>query len=346
MSIKDEFLKLQQQVQEAAMKGDVATVQKLAAEITALQMRLMQGAGAVQQATGGPLLNRVDDKHFEFGSYPQGKNGEVKKILWRVLESKEGRLLLVSEYVLDVQVWNKFNYNQADIHKRTGKKEDILAAVVSWERCDLRKWLNNDFYNRAFGPAEKNIIVERLNAGNGAYTHKDYRPVKGNKVNLNRLTDDTYASYDERGCGDTKDKVFLLNVQEALDFFEKTTSIIPPTVWYGNTDRTARATDYAQQLESGKDVYGKVTYALNPFNGETWESTKADSKKIKVGTEFIGSVNWWLRNIGVNDVTMNAVSCPFHESQAASVSMGCIWAGGTTNSALNYGVRPAILVRE
>jgi len=206
-------------------------------------------------------------------------------------------------------------------------KEDILAAVVSWEKCDLRKWLNNDFYNRAFGPAEKNIIVERLNTGNGAYTHKDYRPVKGNNVNLNRLTDDTYASYDERGCGDTKDK-----------------GIIPPTVWYGNADRTARATDYAQQLESGKDSYGKVAYALNPFNGETWESTKVNSKKIKVGMEFIGSVNWWLRNIGVNDVTMNAASCPFHESQAASVSMGCIWAGGTTNSALNYGVRPAILV--
>jgi hypothetical protein len=58
-------------------------------------------------------------------------------IQWRVLAVQSDRALLLSEYVLDVQPYNK-NY-----------------AGVTWETCSLRAWLNKSFYNTVFTDAEK-----------------------------------------------------------------------------------------------------------------------------------------------------------------------------------------------
>jgi len=93
-----------------------------------------------QPLAGG--LEWVDDSRVRFGSYPQTKSGGVEKILWRVLEKKNGQLLLVSEYVLDNKKWHdEPNRN----FPKSGKKEDMAAAITDWEHCDLRKWLNGSF---------------------------------------------------------------------------------------------------------------------------------------------------------------------------------------------------------
>jgi len=93
--------------------------------------------------------------------------------------------------------------------------------MITWEQCNLRKWLNNDFYYTAFTTNQKKIIVERLNTGNGAYLHHDYVPKKMHRMNVNVLTSDSYETYEERGCRDTKDNVFLLSIEEALKYFGK-----------------------------------------------------------------------------------------------------------------------------
>ena len=157
--------------------------------------------------------------------------------------------------------------------------------------------------------------------------------MKGNKINLGGVNDDACEQYEERGCRDTRDKVFLLNVKETIDYFKKETYIVPQTVWIANVDRHATATDYINAKSN----------ALNPFSGETWGSAKG-SKKIKAGEELIGSVTWWLRNIGCNDETLN--NAAFHSSQAATVDKGAIWTGGTPLYVMGVGVRPAILINE
>ncbi|MCL2096673.1 MAG: hypothetical protein FWH10_07195, partial [Oscillospiraceae bacterium] len=53
--------------------------------------------------SSGPV--RVGDKRIEFGSYPQTADGGVRKILWRVLENKDGKLLMISERILDFRYW-------------------------------------------------------------------------------------------------------------------------------------------------------------------------------------------------------------------------------------------------
>ena len=150
-----------------------------------------------KQITEGPLIKWTGDKHVEFGSYPQAQDGGVRKILWRVLENKDGQLLLLSEYI----------------------------------------------------------------------------PKKMNKMNINRLTDDTYASYEERGCRDTQDKVFLLNVEESIKYFPKSESV-PETVWIWNNERKTKATDYILKrgIITDHPDYRNIKCSLIPNKG--WTSGK------------------------------------------------------------------------
>ena len=110
-----------------------------------------------------------------FGSYPQTDPTGAKKepVLWWVLKNDGEKALLLSVYNLDAQQYSK-------------KGED-----VTWEKSDLRKWMNNTFLQRAFTTSEQKAI---------ATTHVV-----------------TPNSYNGRpGGGDTDDKVFALSVQEAV----------------------------------------------------------------------------------------------------------------------------------
>lgn len=73
---------------------------------------------------------------------------------------------------------------------------DKSAKDVTWETCSLRKWLNNDFYNAAFSENEKQAI-----------------PLTTNKNPKNPVFNDTVP------LNDTKDKVFLLSVEDTMKFF-------------------------------------------------------------------------------------------------------------------------------
>ena len=77
-----------------------------------------------------------------FGSYEQDGNtaNGPEPIEWEVLEERDGRMLLISRYILD-----SLPYNNEHID-------------VTWETCTLRKWLNDDFYNTAFTSAEQDRI--------------------------------------------------------------------------------------------------------------------------------------------------------------------------------------------
>lgn len=84
-------------------------------------------------------------EYVRFGTYEQDgdlENG-AEPIIWIVLEEKDGKLLLISTYILDYQDFN----------------DTTIARGISWENCSLREWLNNDFYNSAFSETEKQMIL-------------------------------------------------------------------------------------------------------------------------------------------------------------------------------------------
>lgn len=273
---------------------------------------------------------------IEFGNYPQSANGGAQKILWRILDSQNGQSLLLSEKILDARYWQTTLRNVP----KTGKKADMQRAMIPWEECDLRAWLNGEFYDRAFNADEKNKIAQRQCGGNGAYLHHDYVAKKLHKMNANMLATDSYAAYEERGCADTLDKVFLLSVDEAINFFDKSITI-PNTKWSANSSRLAKPTDYV--LKQGTyDPEGKKYHPI--IENKTGYYKGAD---FVVVPEFSGFMGWYLRSVGSNDQSFHFANTPNYHGQLSYVThLGAICASGAGPRVLGIGVRPAILVNN
>lgn len=91
-------------------------------------------------------LKRFDT--FSFGSYYKN-SAKLEPIEWIVLDNQENnRILAISKYGLDSVCFSK-----------DFDKDSLYSSVVSWAQSDLRKWLNNEFYNLAFSDAEKSAML-------------------------------------------------------------------------------------------------------------------------------------------------------------------------------------------
>ena len=131
------------------------------------------------------------------GKYEQGSG--VLPIEWLVLDKKDRKLLLISKYALECR---KYHEHFADI---------------TWENCDLRKWLNNEFLNAAFDGFEQSLIMET------------------------RCPADKNPQYDTPPGNATTDKVFLLSIPEAKKYFKS------------DEDRKAAPTAYAKKQGANAD---------------------------------------------------------------------------------------------
>ena len=90
-----------------------------------------------QTETKEITLSNVGD-YIKFGSYPQTAEGEEQPIEWLVLSKENNEILVISRYGLDV--------------KRFDRSSNI------WANSEICKWLNTDFYNKAFSDSEKKYI--------------------------------------------------------------------------------------------------------------------------------------------------------------------------------------------
>ena len=159
-----------------------------------------------QQTTPSPRMNlRVGDK-IPFGRYPQGANGEIEPLMWRVLAVESGRALLITDKLIDC-----VRYHETD-------------TKVTWETCSLRRWMNNEFINKAFSSSEQMLIVTVTipNQKSGIFGLKE-----GNS---------------------TSDKIFALSINEAKKYF------------HNDNDRMAAPTGYAKKQGCWtRDIYSLPT---------------------------------------------------------------------------------------
>ena len=95
---------------------------------------------------------RVGDR-IPFGQYPQGANGEVQPLMWRVLAVENGRALLITDKLIDCVRYNE------------------VKTDVTWKTCTLRKWMNDDFISKAFNSSQQAqiVTVTNPNADNPTY---------------------------------------------------------------------------------------------------------------------------------------------------------------------------------
>lgn len=139
----------------------------------------------------------VGDTVF-FGSYEQDNDTSNGKepIEWLVLEKEENKLLVISLYALDCQPYNTEYIN------------------ITWEKCSLRQWLNEEFYHAAFTESERaSIPAVAVTAG------------KNSTLAIS-------------AGNDTQDNVFLLSRNEVKEYFDEENSIVHGATPYAVAEGT------------------------------------------------------------------------------------------------------------
>ncbi|MBP3199833.1 MAG: hypothetical protein J6N21_22950 [Butyrivibrio sp.] len=192
---------------------------------------------------------RVGDM-VEFGSYEQ--DGDIadgaEKILWYVIDETQTSYTLLSVYILDAQPFHE------------------TQVPVTWEKSDIRKWLNGEFYGAAFSHKEGEKIIE--------------------------------SNVENENGEDTKDKVYLLSNKEFCQYF----GVDPETVDYGNLDTTQEVLAHCQEDLDTLDsrLYAKVTKRAEDDGGYVFGQKDADGylKYHKLDfSKAIGNGSWWHRSV-------------------------------------------------
>lgn len=166
-------------------------------------------------------------EYITFGTYEQDNNTS---------NGKEP----IEWLVLDEQDGKVLVISKYALDAQPFNEEDV---DVTWETCTVRNWLNGEFINSAF------INSERV------------------KISTVTVTADANPDYNTDPGNDTQDKVFLLNIAEANEYFDS------------GEARVCKATDYAVAQGAGmSDIFG--------YEGNCW---------------------WWLRSPGRIQVSAAAV---------------------------------------
>ena len=109
---------------------------------------------------------------------PMPTGGKIRfgKYDWYVLDKQDGKTLILTEKVIEKRAYH------------SGECE------ITWETCDMRKYLNGEFYN-SFSEADRARILEIVNENH----------------------DNPW--YGTNGGNPTTDKIFLLSIKEVFKYF-------------------------------------------------------------------------------------------------------------------------------
>ena len=110
-----------------------------------------------------------------------GLDENSQPIEWIVLEKSNNKALLLSKYVLTSHTYND------------------ESVDITWENCTMRKWLNSEYINTIFSKKEQGSIITS--------------DVINNVINYGN------AEYGTKGGNNTKDKLFLLSLDEVNKYF-------------------------------------------------------------------------------------------------------------------------------
>jgi len=239
------------------------------------------------------IANAKVGDYVLFGSFEQDnddKNGQ-EDLQWLVLDEDDEKILLLSRYVIA-----KKAYNDTD-------------KAVSWEKCTLRQWLNEEFVSSTFDEKEAEQIITSVleNKGSAAY-FSDFKKKAG-------------TSADKK----TKDKVFLLSYDEVVQYFEPTK--VENLYIYADKDLITTATA-ASEIEN-KSLSEKEYEDF--YKEEGWPQDC-------VGVSGSG---WFLRSRGIN--TDDVMSVGY---DGAVRGLYLEYGADYESVAFEGGVRPAIWVRK
>jgi hypothetical protein len=157
---------------------------------------------------------------IQFGCYEQDRDESTKDepIYWDVLDKKGDSILVISHFLLDRQRFSDDKEN------------------VAWENSQIRAWLNETFYNEAFNESEKNMIIESVIPNPSS---APYLEAVGKDSRCGILGD----------MPDTTDRIFLLNWEEAVNYYNLEIQISGNGVKYYGSDEIIAKPSYVVMME-------------------------------------------------------------------------------------------------
>jgi len=195
---------------------------------------------------------------------------------WRVLEVSGKKALVLSDKVLF-----RMKYQLPT----TGQDFYTSSISLTWDECSLRQYLNEEFFNSAFSAEEKKRIVDTTLINNN----------------------NPLGEYGEGGS-DTTDKVFLLSIEEVLQYFSDSGVLAQQEI--------LSLVDYQNFIN---DQFNEIRIAQTQDGEIAW---------------------WWLRSPGANHW------CEGPMVLATSVTKaGSVYVLGEYVTNENGGVRPALWLK-
>ena len=163
---------------------------------------------------------------------------------WRVLKADGNSALIITENVIEQRAYH----------------EEFIQ--ITWEHCDLRKYLNKQFFD-SFDPSDRARILET------------------------RISDCDNPWYGTKWGNSTIDRIFLLSTSEVLQYFGDSGDVKNSKRWYYTDDTDELVLSDAEHWEYGEcvnDQYNNARKALyhKVYNAGWDERT------------------WWLRSPGIH----------------------------------------------
>ena len=155
-------------------------------------------------------------------------------IEWDVLTESSGKALIFANLILDSQDYYLYS-SWSSISHNGG-----TGYVNNYELSNIRKFLNDNFYNTAFNELQK-ALIETTTVDNSVAS-------TGQNSNI-------YA------CTNTSDKMFLLSCKEATTYYKN------------DGDRSAKGTDYAkcQGLYVSSENGNGYWWLRSPYDASPYE---------------------------------------------------------------------------
>ncbi|MCL2634648.1 MAG: DUF6273 domain-containing protein, partial [Oscillospiraceae bacterium] len=121
---------------------------------------------------------------------------------WRILEVQNDRILIITDKIIANRNFFFYPYYHESLWDENNLTTDEKIELIrsDWAKSDIRKWLNDDFYN-SFNQADRQRIFKT-------------------KVSTerNRLFE-IPGEFEVPGGPDTIDYIFLLSIEEVLKYF-------------------------------------------------------------------------------------------------------------------------------
>ncbi len=251
-------------------------------------------------------VNSDDENYAHFKDNTQIIKGDsyyfkVEPLLWRILTENyndTGNALIVCDTIVDMVPYRSNIANSGDDYCAAnedgtilidetatpgqGVNENYQVYANNYEYSEIRAYLNNDFYNRAFTAEEQALIMTTA-------VDNSFESIFGSYADESGFTSETFNCE----CRNTQDKVFLLSLSDVNNAeygFKNSYADVYGGATTANTFDTARAyytSDYSRAmgvmtvtdstLESAPDAMPKEDFSKYLGSGWCWLRSPQDA---------------------------------------------------------------------